>query len=1148
MNPHIPQNAPDDVKFPHVLRSRESCNTSYGEGRFSKFEGNLKGKKTMPDQNQSLFDDQSHTGCDDQHPRHQADPLSHSERVRSGRRHIVDLAFMMEEFHRALDIHLENGICKFRHIHLHDELKRGLRTSFRFRCSQCELILIVNSEPDESEYMDLNHAAVSGLISAGIGFAQFEEVTASMAIVCFSGKSQRKYQEHVQDALGIAAVESMKEAGRLEVQLAIKRNDMCGQIPCTKVVADGVWGKRSYRTGAHNSLSGTGIIVGKYSGKVLFFGVKNSYCCICSRAKNLGLPPKPHRCFKNFEGSASSMETLAIWEGFQHSLDQHGLVYTHLIADGDSSITKQLEEKPPYSHLNIRIRKIECYNHLLRRLVIMLKEIGSGDRSLAVWRKMIEANCLRMRTDIMAAVDYWRKQGISEEEQIKNLQKDCKNIPHHVFGDHQECARYFCNGRLKATEMNHVPAMTTAGMFTKIEHVFERVISNCDSLIMKLNNNLCEICNSVHAKTVAGKRINFSQRGSYTARVCAAVVQFNGQNVLQCTARAMGKTPTQFVQQLEDGRKARNDAANIRRFLSINDACVKKPRKVKMKEKKEKTNQYGINCERPDLPESEIVRKKALLLERLLSSQQNRSDIEKKTRCGANPDLRSDLVRKTIPSEFFGRICKMRASTSRKTIVKEILYPSGKSMCIKHYIQEEMPRIRDEVCYELAAQSSECGVLIDEGESYLVTSPTALLDEDGLLEIYCPYTAKDMTPEEAIEKGVGDLHKIFRRDDITQMNESHNFYFNIQGALHIAQRGYCIFVVGTRKGMHWVGVYRDDDFWLKKMEGPLRAFYFDSFMFEVIDSRFERGMSIRDSVDVQKKIIARNVKRKGTFDNGLYRDPQYYLFNQHHDFIMCKYDSQALAPLVGKPSLLLLSREYARCTGKHDISSDLMDSYMIIKSTTTWANAQFILSAHTAFMLGNMSDQSHGAEWHMYNLDWNFEGQIFLPYVRERHWCLIVLDVENGTITHYDPMVQGETSRSREAMSKFQKYLTACEAFKPHLLCYLIWTVCYETEPRPIQTDGYNCGIYVMYLMDCLARHIPFDVHFDPDAYRLELQHLLLEESQSMKNTCLNCWNEKSKPITFTCISCQRWAHQTCKNSPVDDNSHCTLCSAYFTS
>lgn len=158
----------------------------------------------------------------------------------------------------------------------------------------------------------------------------------------------------------------------------------------------------------------------------------------------------------------------------------------------------------------------------------------------------------------------------------------------------------------------------------------------------------------------------------------------------------------------------------------------------------------------------------------------------------------------------------------------------------------------------MADESTECGVIIDGEQSYLTTSLAGLLDEDGILEVYCPYAARDMTPEEGIQRKVAELHSIFSSHDITQLNKNHRFYFNIQGALHISQRSYCIFAVGTRKGMHWAGVYRDDDFWLKHMKEPLRIFHFESLILEIVDNRLERGMSIRDSVDVKKKVITKN--------------------------------------------------------------------------------------------------------------------------------------------------------------------------------------------------------------------------------------------------------------------------------------------------
>jgi len=44
---------------------------------------------------------------------------------------------------------------------------------------------------------------------------------------------------------------------------------------------------------------------------------------------------------------------------------------------------------------------------------------------------------------------------------------------------------------------------------------------------MNVDNNVCEQFNSVINKYLAGKRINYSQRHSYNARVEAAVISCN---------------------------------------------------------------------------------------------------------------------------------------------------------------------------------------------------------------------------------------------------------------------------------------------------------------------------------------------------------------------------------------------------------------------------------------------------------------------------------------------------------------------------------------------------------------------------------------------------------------------------------------------
>lgn len=62
---------------------------------------------------------------------------------------------------------------------------------------------------------------------------------------------------------------------------------------------------------------------------------------------------------------------------------------------------------------------------------------------------------------------------------------------------------------------------------TEMSAALCRVVNNSKSLLLDVDNNICEQFNSLINKHIAGKRINFSQKQSYTTRVYAAVVSFN---------------------------------------------------------------------------------------------------------------------------------------------------------------------------------------------------------------------------------------------------------------------------------------------------------------------------------------------------------------------------------------------------------------------------------------------------------------------------------------------------------------------------------------------------------------------------------------------------------------------------------------------
>lgn len=81
-------------------------------------------------------------------------------------------------------------------------------------------------------------------------------------------------------------------------------------------------------------------------------------------------------------------------------------------------------------------------------------------------------------------------------------------------------------------------------MLIEINNAVNRLVFNSKSLILDVDNNICEQFNNVINKYIGGKRINLSQRNAYNTRVEAAVISFNTkQYVRAITTNIINKSP-----------------------------------------------------------------------------------------------------------------------------------------------------------------------------------------------------------------------------------------------------------------------------------------------------------------------------------------------------------------------------------------------------------------------------------------------------------------------------------------------------------------------------------------------------------------------------------------------------------------------------
>jgi len=91
----------------------------------------------------------------------------------------------------------------------------------------------------------------------------------------------------------------------------------------------------------------------------------------------------------------------------------------------------------------------------------------------------------------------------------------------------------------------------------------------------------------------------------------------------------------------------------------------------------------------------------------------------------------------------------------------------------------------------------ETGIWLHES-GILGASPDGLIGNNHIVEIKCPYTARDMTIDEALQTKSFYLERA-GEDNSLMLKKSHVYWHQVQGQLHITKREYCYFVVWTTK-------------------------------------------------------------------------------------------------------------------------------------------------------------------------------------------------------------------------------------------------------------------------------------------------------------------------------------------------------------
>ena len=114
--------------------------------------------------------------------------------------------------------------------------------------------------------------------------------------------------------------------------------------------------------------------------------------------------------------------------------------------------------------------------------------------------------------------------------------------------------------------------------------------------------------------------------------------------------------------------------------------------------------------------------------------------------------------------------------------------------------------------------------IVDKEHKFLVCIPDGIIDEDTLVEIKCPYKCADDSIEALARNDPGFCLELAAGGKL-QLKKDHDYFYQVQGELNIAQKEICYFVVWSPTEFHCEKILRDSKFWKLKMFPWLLDFY-----------------------------------------------------------------------------------------------------------------------------------------------------------------------------------------------------------------------------------------------------------------------------------------------------------------------------------
>ena len=114
-------------------------------------------------------------------------------------------------------------------------------------------------------------------------------------------------------------------------------------------------------------------------------------------------------------------------------------------------------------------------------------------------------------------------------------------------------------------------------------------------------------------------------------------------------------------------------------------------------------------------------------------------------------------------------------------------------------------------------------VIIDRKFNFLASNPDGFIDNDKLVIVKSPQGCEKNSLEYLAKTDPDFCLQI--AENMLQLSPTHDYYYQIQGDLHICEKKVCYFVVSTPTEFYYQRVPREDQVWKEVLLDKITPFY-----------------------------------------------------------------------------------------------------------------------------------------------------------------------------------------------------------------------------------------------------------------------------------------------------------------------------------